>query len=66
MGHRRVVVSGVGVVSALGNGRDEFWSALASGRSGIAPLTCVKEAVWGLTDLPKLVTLTRRLFWTRD
>jgi 3-oxoacyl-[acyl-carrier-protein] synthase II len=51
MGQRRVVVSGVGVVSALGNGRDEFWSALASGRSGIAPLTSVERTGLGFDQL---------------
>ncbi|QDT51122.1 3-oxoacyl-[acyl-carrier-protein] synthase 2 [Symmachiella dynata] len=32
---RRVVVTGVGVVSPLGNSVDEFWQALVDGRSGI-------------------------------
>ncbi len=36
---RRVVVTGIGVVSALGNNADEFWSAASSGRSGIGPIT---------------------------
>jgi nodulation protein E len=33
------VITGVGVVSALGNNADEFWSAVSSGRSGIGPIT---------------------------
>jgi len=36
---RRVVVTGVGVVSPLGTGNDNNWSALTSGRSGIATIT---------------------------
>jgi 3-oxoacyl-[acyl-carrier-protein] synthase II len=32
---RRVVVSGLGVVAPVGQTREEFWSALVSGRSGI-------------------------------
>lgn len=35
---RRVVVTGLGTVSAVGNTAGEFWSSLAAGRSGIAPL----------------------------
>ena len=31
---RRVVITGAGVVSSIGNGVDAFWSALAEGRSG--------------------------------
>lgn len=34
----RVVVTGVGVVSALGPDRDAFWDALCQGRSGIGPI----------------------------
>jgi nodulation protein E len=33
------VITGVGVVSALGNNADEFWNALKAGRSGIGPIT---------------------------
>ncbi len=36
---RRVVVTGLGVVSPLGVGLDTFWEALRSGRSGIGPIT---------------------------
>lgn len=36
---RRVVVTGIGIVSPLGNGIDAFWSNLSAGRSGIGPIT---------------------------
>lgn len=36
---RRVVITGVGPVSALGIGREPFLTALAAARSGIAPIT---------------------------
>jgi len=36
---RRVVVTGLGVLSPVGNTVDEFWSALLQGRSGIGPIT---------------------------
>ena len=41
--YRRVVVTGIGVVSALGRDRKAFWDALAVGRSGIRPMTLVPE-----------------------
>ncbi|HBA90203.1 MAG TPA: beta-ketoacyl-[acyl-carrier-protein] synthase II [Geobacter sp.] len=36
---RRVVVTGVGVVSPLGCGNGKNWDALVAGKSGIAPIT---------------------------
>lgn len=35
----RVVITGVGLISPLGNKKDTFWERLASGRSGIGPIT---------------------------
>ncbi|MDH4270547.1 MAG: beta-ketoacyl-ACP synthase II [Candidatus Aminicenantes bacterium] len=36
---RKVVVTGMGVVSSVGTGREEFWRGLVSGRNGITRLT---------------------------
>jgi len=41
----RVVVSGVGVISALGHNRQEFWESLTAGRSGIRPLTSISPGL---------------------
>ena len=38
---QRVVVTGLGVVSALGHNSADFWQALQEGRSGIAPIQAV-------------------------
>lgn len=38
---RRVVITGMGVISPLGNTPEALWDALASGRSGIGPVTAV-------------------------
>jgi 3-oxoacyl-[acyl-carrier-protein] synthase II len=37
--NRHVVVTGVGPVSAIGCGRNDFWSALVAGRPGFGPIT---------------------------
>ncbi len=35
---RRVVVTGIGMVTSIGTGREEFWNNLLLGRSGIGPV----------------------------
>ena len=37
--HRRVVATGAGVISPVGNTLEKFWDSLTSGRSGITRLT---------------------------
>jgi 3-oxoacyl-[acyl-carrier-protein] synthase II len=39
MSRRRVVVTGLGIVSPVGNTVQDAWANLTSGRSGIAPIT---------------------------
>src|SRR4030066_1384400 len=36
MNKRRIVVTGLGVVSSVGIGKDEFWKAITDGKSGIS------------------------------
>lgn len=35
----RVVITGLGVISSIGIGQEEFWQGLLSGKSGISPVT---------------------------
>ena len=35
----RVVITGYGVVSAIGNSPEEFWNNLKAGKTGIGPIT---------------------------
>jgi 3-oxoacyl-[acyl-carrier-protein] synthase II len=44
---RRVVVTGLGALTPVGNTAEEFWSSLVHGRSGIGPITRFDAA-----DLP--------------
>lgn len=39
MKQRRVVVTGMGTISPLGNSLSDFWNSLISGKSGAAPIT---------------------------
>jgi nodulation protein E len=44
MGERRVAITGLGVICALGHDVSEVWSGLRDGRSGIAPMESVDVA----------------------
>src|SRR5215217_6192115 len=39
MSHRRVVITGMGVVTPIGNDVKTFWDNLVAGKSGIGPIT---------------------------
>ncbi len=39
MTKRRVVVTGMGAITPIGNGLNEFWDGLTSGKNGVAPIT---------------------------
>ncbi len=38
MGKRRIVITGLGVISPVGNGINHFWSSLIAGKSGISTI----------------------------
>ncbi len=42
--NKRIVITGVGVVSSIGIGRDEFWKNLTAGKSGIAEISSFSTA----------------------
>ena len=59
MRDKRIVITGIGVVSPVGIGKEAFWEGLKQGRSGIRPVTLfdtsdmrVKSA--GVTLPPKV------------
>ncbi len=37
--NNRIVITGIGVVSSIGIGKEDFWQALKQGKSGIKPVT---------------------------
>src|SRR4029079_13851266 len=43
---RRVVITGVGVISPLGNSADKLWEGLSSGASGVRELTAIPCAAY--------------------
>jgi 3-oxoacyl-[acyl-carrier-protein] synthase II len=45
-GRRRVVVTGLGAVTPVGNTRDDFWKRLIAGESGVAPITAFDASLF--------------------
>ncbi len=39
MERRRVVVTGIGALTPIGNTSQDFWNGLVEGKSGAAPIT---------------------------
>jgi 3-oxoacyl-[acyl-carrier-protein] synthase II len=46
---RRVVITGIGVVSPIGNNVNEFWQNLVAGKSGIGTISSFDPDKYGLT-----------------
>ncbi|QIF03403.1 beta-ketoacyl-ACP synthase II [Roseimicrobium sp. ORNL1] len=47
MSDRRVVITGIGVVTPVGNNKDEFWKNLVAGQSGIQNITAFDTTEYG-------------------
>lgn len=43
---RKVVVTGIGVVSAIGIGKNAFWDAVINGKSGISEITSIDTSAY--------------------
>ncbi len=46
MSQRRVVATGLGIVSPVGNGKDQFWKAICEGKNGIGRITQIDASLY--------------------
>ncbi len=48
---RRVVITGIGPVTSIGCGKEEFWTSLVNGKSGIARIKSADSEEWQIIDV---------------
>ena len=58
-GRRRVVITGMGAVTPLGNDAETFWENLVAGRSGAGPITSFDPSEFAVHFACELRTSTR-------
>ena len=58
MALKRVVVTGLGALTPIGNNLDEFWTGLIEGKSGAAPITYF--------DTEKFKTIPKAIIFDTD
>ena len=65
-GPRRVVITGLGVVSSIGIGKQEFWESIKNGRSGIKPITLFDARTYPVRIAGEVSHFDPHLFFPRD
>ena len=61
----RVVITGLGAVTPLGNSVQEYWDGLKNGKNGIAPITAFDTQGYKAFVAGEVRILTRLHFWTK-
>ncbi|MBI4532649.1 MAG: beta-ketoacyl-ACP synthase II [Candidatus Melainabacteria bacterium] len=54
--NKRVVITGVGTVTSLGIGKDDFWNGLLGGRSGVRRITRIKDQLQSACKIAAEIT----------
>ena len=61
---RRVVVTGLGAVTPIGNNVDDFWAAVKAGKIGFDHITKFDTTDYKCHIAAELKALTHRILWT--
>ena len=61
---RRVVVTGLGAVTPIGNTVDEFWNSIKEGKVGIGEITKFDTTDYKVRSLQKSKALLQKSAWT--
>lgn len=69
---KRVVITGIGTVSPIGNNTEDFWNNMKAGNTGIAPITKFDASQTGITvaaevkDFDPTLTMDRKEYRRMD
>ena len=55
MDRRRIVITGIGVIAAIGNDRNSFWNGVLEARSGAGPIPPTFQSALRMSDISSFV-----------
>src|SRR5262245_30903764 len=64
--NRRVAITGLGILSSVGIGKDMFWQSIKDGRSGIKPITLFNAETFPVQIAGEIREFDPQLFFPRD
>ena len=65
-GGRRVVITGLGILSSAGIGKESFWEAIKNGRSGIKPITSFNAETFPVRIAGEIIDFDPQVFFPRE
>jgi 3-oxoacyl-[acyl-carrier-protein] synthase II len=63
---RKVVITGLGILSSVGIGKDVFWEAIKNGRSGIRPITLFNAETFPARVAGEISGFDPQLFFPKE
>lgn len=65
-GGRRVVITGLGILSSAGIGKESFWETIKNGRSGIKPITSFNAETFPVRIAGEIIDFDPQLFFPKE
>jgi 3-oxoacyl-[acyl-carrier-protein] synthase II len=65
MNKKRIVITGIGVVSSIGIGKESYWEALKKGQSGIRPITIFNTDSYTVKSAGEITEFDPKEYFTK-
>ena len=66
MSKRRVVVTGLGAVTPIGNNVEDFWAGIREGKVGIGPITKFDTTDYKVKIAAEVKDFMQKIIWIRE